>query len=77
MIATGAGASWSGGSLAPFGGGTGVDFRADALPIVVHVTDALSHDAPDYAAEPSVTAATTANRTTPAAIAHAPPFSAR
>ncbi|MEM9067469.1 MAG: MXAN_6577-like cysteine-rich protein [Myxococcota bacterium] len=56
-IATGEGISWPGGSVAAFmpdastpGGGTigGVGFRADAFPIVIHVTDAESHVPEDY-----------------------------
>jgi hypothetical protein len=62
QIATGeGGVSWSGGSIGPFNpalnrivgvaDGTigGVGFRAGSLPIVVHITDALSHEHTDYA----------------------------
>ncbi len=62
QIATGAGLSWPGGSVAAFNpalnrvpgvaDGTigGVGFRNDALPIIVHVTDAPAHQRPDYVA---------------------------
>jgi len=62
QISTGAGASWAGGSVPPFNpisnrvpgvaDGTigGVGFRSDALPTIVHITDAASHTAPDYQA---------------------------
>lgn len=48
QIATGAGVSWNGGSVpartnAPNTWG-GVDFRTGTLPVVVHATDAASHD---------------------------------
>jgi hypothetical protein len=72
QIATGAGTSWPGGSVPAFNpaqnrvagvaDGTigGVGFRNDALPIVVHVTDAPSHHRPEYTAvEPQITAVTT------------------
>jgi hypothetical protein len=61
QIATGAGGvSWGGGSIAAFNpvsgrivgvaDGTigGVGFREGSLPIVVHITDATSHNASDY-----------------------------
>jgi hypothetical protein len=48
QIATGAGVSWSGSSVpahTPASGRWGyVDFRNGSLPIVIHVTDAYSHD---------------------------------
>ncbi len=67
QIASGVGVNWTGGSVPPFdpmlnsvpgvSDGTigGVGFRAGALPVVVHVTDAISHDAVSYA--PAITAA--------------------
>ncbi len=60
QIATGAGVTWPGGSVAAFNpalnrvpgvaDGTigGVGFRGDSLPVVVHVTDAISHTRADY-----------------------------
>jgi hypothetical protein len=38
--------------IAPFAPGDvgGAGFRVDSLPIVVHITDAISHEPPDYAA---------------------------
>lgn len=72
QIATGAGTRWgsgSGQSVDPFdpsvdrivgvadGEGGGVGFRADTLPIVVHVTDAPAHFGSDYAGSPSIDAA--------------------
>lgn len=57
QIATGAGVRWPGGDVAAFvpdpstpGGGIigGVGFRDGALPIIVHVTDAVSHSQADY-----------------------------
>lgn len=38
--------------IAPFAPGDvgGAGFRADSLPIIVHITDAISHTPPDYAA---------------------------
>jgi hypothetical protein len=57
QIADGGGVSWPGGSVPRFlpdgstpGGGTigGVGFRADAFPIVIHVTDDVSHLHTDY-----------------------------
>jgi hypothetical protein len=72
QVATGAGTSWTGGSVPAFNpaqnnvpnvaDGTigGVGFRQDSLPIVVHVTDAISHTERDYAASAStINAATT------------------
>ena len=72
QIATGAGTSWNGGSVPSFnpnqdrvpnvadGSIGGVGFRDDALPVIVHVTDALSHSQPDYVAvDPSINAAST------------------
>ena len=77
QVASGAGTSWTGGSVPPFdptqnnvpnvADGTigGVGFRADALPIVVHVTDAISHTSRDYATSPqTINAATTAQART-------------
>ena len=73
QIATGAGTVWGPGAndrVPPFDPGVGlvadvadgtiggVGFRSGALPIVVHVTDAPSHFAADYASDaPSVNAA--------------------
>lgn len=67
QIATGAGFRWPGGSIAAFnpavgrvpgvadGAIGGVGFRANALPIVVQVTDALAHQRQDYtAANPAI-----------------------
>ena len=60
QIATGEGIAWPGGSIGPFvsdpdtpGGGElgGVGFRADAFPIVIHVTDAASHLPMEYATQ--------------------------
>ncbi len=59
QIADGGGVDWPGGSVPPFtpdgatpGGGTigGVGFRADAFPIVIHITDDVPHLARDYEA---------------------------
>ncbi|MFO0729288.1 MAG: hypothetical protein U1E65_36245 [Myxococcota bacterium] len=62
QIATGVGLTWPGGAVAPFdpnagripnvADGTigGVGFRTDALPIIVHVTDAPAHERADYLA---------------------------
>lgn len=76
QIATGNGTRWGAGpgqSVAPFdpaagrvvgvadGEGGGVGFRTDALPIVVHVTDAPSHLGKDYDGTPSIEAASTAD----------------
>jgi hypothetical protein len=72
QIATGHGTRWGSGaaqSVDAFdpslnriagvadGEGGGVGFRADALPIVVHVTDAPSHLGGDYDGSPSIEAA--------------------
>ena len=71
QIASGAGTSWPGGSVPAFNpnqgripgvaDGTigGVGFRTDALPIVVHVTDAPSHEARDYNTPAGINAAST------------------
>jgi hypothetical protein len=71
QIMTGVGTSWAGGNVPPFNpaqgsipgvaDGTigGAGFRTDALPIVVHVTDAISHTERDYAVDPSIAAAST------------------
>lgn len=71
QIVTGGGTTWSGGSVSPFdpnqnlvpgvadGVIGGVGFRSDALPIIVHVTDSISHTEREYAADPSITAAAT------------------
>ena len=57
QIATGEGVTWPSGSVSAFvsdasvpGAGTlgGVGFRAGALPIVVHITDATSHTQDEY-----------------------------
>jgi hypothetical protein len=60
QITTGAGTSWAGGSVPAFNpnqnlipgvaDGTigGVGFRSNALPIIVHITDAISHTRRDY-----------------------------
>jgi hypothetical protein len=50
QIATGAGTSWTGGSVPAFTGPGlgGVGFRTGSLPIVLHVTDAPSHQASEY-----------------------------
>lgn len=57
QIATGTGVRFAGGSVPPFtsspttpGGGTigGVGFREDAFPIVIHITDDVSHLQMDY-----------------------------
>ncbi|MBK8012441.1 MAG: hypothetical protein IPK13_13910 [Deltaproteobacteria bacterium] len=74
QIATGAGTSWPGGQTPAFdpavglvpgvADGTigGVGFRSDSLPIVVHITDALSHEGREYqSADPSITAASVEN----------------
>jgi len=59
QIVSGDGVAWPGGSVAAFdsdpttpGGGDigGVGFRTDAFPIVIHVTDAVSHVVGDYTA---------------------------
>ena len=64
QIAAGTGVTWPGGSVPAFapdpgtpGGGTigGVGFRTDAFPIVVHVTDDVSHTHTDYAGRGIVT----------------------
>jgi hypothetical protein len=73
QVATGAGVTWTGGSVPPFdpnlnrvpnvADGTigGVGFRGGSLPIVVHVTDAISHTDRDYAQSAStINAAATA-----------------
>ena len=70
QIATGVGTTWAGGSVPAFNpangqvagvaDGTigGVGFRTDALPIVVHVTDSISHTRRDYiSGDPSIGAA--------------------
>ncbi len=48
----GTGVSWTGGSVPPYSGAGlgGVGFRAGALPLLAHLTDAASHTAADYAA---------------------------
>lgn len=70
-IATGDAISWTGGNIAAFdptvnriagvADGTigGVGFRQDSLPIIVQVTDAVSHTSRDYPA--SISAPTTAS----------------
>ncbi len=59
QIADGGGVSWSGGSVPMFssdpstpGGGSlgGVGFRDGAFPIIIHITDAVSHTQADYVA---------------------------
>ncbi|MCB9654569.1 MAG: hypothetical protein H6729_10625 [Deltaproteobacteria bacterium] len=70
QIATGAGTSWPSGQTPAFdpavdlvpgvadGAIGGVGFRNDSLPIVVHITDALSHVGAEYqSADPRITAA--------------------
>ncbi|MEM6370079.1 MAG: hypothetical protein AAGD10_06765 [Myxococcota bacterium] len=69
QIATGGGVTWSGGSVPAFnpiqnlvfgvadGTGGGVGLRRDALPIIVHVSDAPSHVAADYPSSISATSA--------------------
>ncbi len=58
QIAAGGGVSWSGGAVPVFtgdpttpGGGTlgGVGFRDGAFPIIIHITDDVSHVQSDYA----------------------------
>ena len=73
QIATGAGTTWTGGGVPPFnpidgfiegvadGPGGGVGLRNDSLPIIIHVTDAPSHNQPDYrAVDPTISAVETA-----------------
>jgi len=55
QITTGAGGvSWSGGSIDPFDPGEtggaigGAGFRVDSLPVVVHISDTVSHPVSDY-----------------------------
>jgi hypothetical protein len=67
QIATGAGTAWTGGSTPPFTGTGigGVGFRNDSLPIIVHVTDAISHVPDDYVTvDPSITAVSSADART-------------
>jgi len=72
QLATGAGTSWTGGTIPAFdadinkisgvadGSIGGAGFRTDSLPIIVHITDAHSHVQEDYiAVDPSITAAST------------------
>ena len=61
QVTTGAGTSWTGGSVPAFnpnqglvpgvadGQIGGVGFRADSLPVIVHISDAVSHTSYDYA----------------------------
>lgn len=50
QIATGEGCSWTGGAVSIYGGGGvgGVGFRERSLPVVLHITDAVSHQKSDY-----------------------------
>ena len=62
QLATGAGTSWTGGTIPAFdadinkitgvadGSIGGAGFRTDSLPIIVHITDAHSHVQEDYIA---------------------------
>ncbi len=72
QVATGAGTAWTGGSVPAFnpaqnsipqvadGALGGVGFRNNALPVVVHITDALSHTQAEYLEwDPQITAAAT------------------
>ena len=71
QIATGVGTSWNGGSVPAFdpnqgriagvadGEIGGIGFRDDSLPVVVHVTDSISHSLQDYSVDPSIAAAST------------------
>jgi hypothetical protein len=71
QVSTGMGTSWTGGSVAAFnpnagrvpgvadGDIGGVGFRDDSLPVVVHITDAVSHTTYDYSQSASTINAAT------------------
>ncbi len=62
QLGTGAGVSYTGGSVPPYAGGGlgGVGFRLGSLRVVAHVTDASSHLNTDYATIPNAHSKTAA-----------------